>query len=252
MAGRGLVWAAVMVLAGTTASLATDVVVLKSGTMMEGEVVSLDASEVVLTIESGKSILDRSNVRSIHFDTTIGELRRPTAPDAEPDRAPAPAKDDDRVFSPHDKEAFALGDAVEAGSLRLRLADATIRRVRVVDLLGGVKESRDEFLVLRFEAANVGDGRDLEVSGDPAFGAPLLRVEDEKGNRISGKSFGAGSHVEGELRDGEKIVRGDEKEDLEVFELPGAGVKALVVRVNLERFGGKGMVTWRLERGEVE
>jgi hypothetical protein len=242
---------AAAVIAGSAAAcLAADVVVLKSGTMMEGDVVSLTGKELVLRIESGKSILDRADVRSIHFDTTVAELTAPTkSPDTAPDKKATPNENDRPVFSPGDKKEFALGDAVRVGSLRLRLADVSIRKVRVIDLLGGVNESRDDFLVLRFEAANVGSGRDLVASGDPVFGEALVRVEGSSGARIKGKSFGAGSRVEGELRDGEKITAGNEAEDLEVFEFPGEKVEEIVVRVNLERFGEKGTLVWRGEIG---
>lgn len=242
---------------GGAACLAGDVVVLRSGTMMEGDVVSLNGKELVLRIESGKSILDRADVRSIHFDTTITELTKPTEPGTTkpggaPEKEATPDEGKPPAFSLGDKKEFALGDAVRAGSLRLRLSDVTIQTVKVVDLLGGVHESPGTFLVLHFDVANVGDMRELVISGDPVFGGPLIRIEDEKGGRIKGKSFGAGSRVEGELRDGEKIGVGGTREDLEVFERPEEGVKELVVRVNLERFGEKGTVVWRVGRGEVE
>lgn len=237
--------------AGATACLAADVVVLRSGTMMEGQVLRLDADELVLSIESGKSILDRDDVRSIHFDTTIGELSRPVESPRERDASPEEKEDRDagdeqRVFVPSDKKEFDLGDAVRAGSLRLRLAEASIRKVEVVDLLGGVNESRDPFLVLRFEVANVGDMRSLRVSGDPVFGEARVRVESGEGDRIRGKSFGAGSRVQGELQDGQTIGVGGEREDLRVFERPGEGVEEIVVRVDLARYGEKGELTWRI------
>ena len=262
MTRRGLVSVAAIVASavgwiGVAACPASDVVVLRSGTMMEGDVVSLTGDELVLRIESGKSILDRADVRAVHFDTTIAEMEHPAAPAATepadaPERKATPAEDAGPVLAPGDKKEFALGDAVRVGSLRLRLVGVDTQKVKVVDLLGGVNESRDAFLVLRFDVANVGDRGDLVISGDPVFGEALVRVENQKGRRIKGKSFGAGSRAAGALRDGETIAVGVEREDLEVFERPGDGVKELVVRVNLERFGEKGSLVWRATIREME
>lgn len=236
---------------GAAACLGADVVVLRSGTMMEGNVVSLDGDELVLEIEAGKSILDRGDVRSVHFGTTIDELGdgEDGGDDGAPDAAPE-APDEGPVFRIGDKRAFGVGDAVETNTLRVRLTDVATERVRVVDIFGNVKDSREEQLVFRFEVRNVGTREVLTVRGNPVFGDKLILLEDEEGDEIKAQSFGAGSRVEGALQDGDEIDPGDRDGHLEVFKVPGGDVERLELRVDLARFGDGGIVRWVVERWE--
>jgi hypothetical protein len=232
---------------GAAACLAADVVVLRSGTMMEGTVVSLDGDELVLEIEAGKSILDRGDVRSVHFDTTIEELGG--GDDAGPGAAPD-APDEGPVFRIGDKKAFGVGDAVETNTLRVRLTGVATERVRIVDIFGNVKDSREEQLVFTFEVRNVGTREVLTVRGNPVFGDKLILLEDQEGDEIKAQSFGAGSRVEGALQDGDEIDPGDRDGHLEVFKVPGGDVERLELRVDLARFGDGGIVRWVVERWE--
>ncbi len=231
--------------AGARTCDAADVVVLRSGTMMEGEVVSLDEAELVLEIESGRSILERAEVRSIHFDTTAAALRDADGNERQ-DRAPGDEAED-RVFDFGDKETYDVGDAVEKGALRLRLSGVEVRRVRIVDLFGNETRTRDEHLVLEFDVWNVGPRRALEVRGHPVFGGRLVHVVNPEGEALPAATFGPGRRALGALEDDAKIAPGDEATHVEAFETPDAGAEDLTVVVDLSRFGGDGVVRWSLE-----
>lgn len=227
-----------------TLTLATDVVVLRSGTTMEGTVVSLDDHEIVLEIEGGKSILDRDDVRSIHFDTTASQLA------TDDEDHPGDEDDDDRdgpVFRIGDKKTLDVGDAIETNRLRVRLTSVDVERVRVVDLFGKTSQSRAPYLVLTFEVWNIDNRKSLTVQGNPVFGEKLVRLETGAGDEVEAHGFGAGSAVDGALRDADTIGPGDREGHLEVFEIPGDDDESLELRLDLTRFGDAGVVRWRIE-----
>jgi preprotein translocase subunit YajC len=224
--------AAATTLALTGALEAGDVVVLRSGKMLEGDVLTVDTGSVRLRGESTETTVVRADVAAIHFDTTAAALRGEDAePDAEPDEAP--------------ERTPGLGEPVDAEGLEITLVDASVRRVELVDLMGKTFQSGQRVLALRFSVRNTQEFARLQASTGGPFSAGMVAVADRRGRTLAPAGFGIGNRLRNAMRDGAEIAPGETAEHVAAFARPRDDSKELLCTVDLRRFGGEGTVRFR-------
>lgn len=231
-------WAAFVLLACALADASTDVVVLKSGTMMEGRVETFDEGELILLIESGKTILVRDDIASIHFDTTVAQVTS-----AQSDVAPASAQTGA-------KAPVAVGEWFTHNDVELRVSKVVIGKVPVRDVLDDLKESTNELMQVHFQVRNASDRKILRYSGSRMFGNHYV-LRDDVDNVIRGVSFGFGNRVDGALKDGQEIDPGSQVNHVEIFRVPPPKTQHLDLALDLDAFGAEGKVDFRIGRTDL-
>jgi len=215
---------------------ATDVVVLEGGKMMEGRVISFDQDELVLEIESGKALLTRGDIASIHFDSTVAEIR------AAMSQRPRP-KD---VSS---REPLDFREWFRASEIEVRVSQAAIARVSVTDLFGEMQQSTDDHLQLTLEIRNTSERRILRYR-EGVF-SNSFQLRDDVDNILRGVSFGFTNAVQGALEEGSEIDPRQSVTHVEIFRVPPPKTRHLDLTVDLSAFGLEGTAVFRITRADL-
>ncbi len=223
---------AALALAAASA-LAADVVVLRDGTMLEGTALAMDREDLRFRVDDTRRLIARDEIRSIHLDATIDEVRAALGHDQ---------PDDD------DPPAHHPGEIVQVGPLEITLRQPAIERVHLVDLMGEPYQSRRRVLTLRFDVRNIQDYGALRVAASGSMAGELVTVLDHDGRPIPRADFRAGSRLRDALRDGREIDPGETVSHLEAFAQPPDDAHHLTCVLDLRRFGGDGTVRFRFPR----
>ncbi len=259
---RTLAVALSAVLLPVAALLAIDTVVLKNGTMLEGDVQSVDRQEVRITFFGGQTNLQRSQVAAIHFDKNSEDVRRlmvppTTPPSPQPGPQPPNAPGTPPTIPPLQPVAPPtvapqlddLGVWKQSGNLRVRITKARVGNVNVRDFTGRVVPSRETVLALEMEVNNTGD-RALKFRVPP-FGQPFT-LTDPMGRTVL-QEFVSGEIVDA-LRSGNNVGSGETLRHLEVFVVPvhiPGDAGEYKVRLDTTVFGQRDPLEFKLLPGTI-
>lgn len=217
----------------------SDVIVMKSGKVHVGVVLKLDRDELVLQIASGKMLLDRSDLASIHFNTTARAVGKPNPGKKE-------STEDTALPAKKFKERSKKNSFIEVS-----IIGVSIGKTRSSDLFDDNKKSKTERLQIRFRFRNLLTNDSIEFDTPGIFGSAFFRVADDAGDRVKGITLGPGIDLVGELDDGHDIHPGKTAEHVTIFNPPSSDFKHLDVTVNLEAFGREGTLSFKVTRADL-
>lgn len=237
--GRLGALAAAVVMMACAAARAADVVVLRTGSMYEGTVIRFDASDLEMAVDGGRVLLRRSQIASIHFETTAAEVRR-LLDGVRPGGPAAPMPADERALG-----AWHKNDRIE-----IRIKSAEIKRVWYRDLFRLRQRSDAELLVLTFEVVNPHDTKNLKYRDNELTGSSFVMVDD-RGDASRAGNFGLGTHIEGALKPDDDIGPKKTVTHVVVFEKPRRSTDFVTVTVRLSGFGASGDAKFRVKAEEM-
>ncbi|MEZ6008263.1 MAG: hypothetical protein R3F05_10930 [Planctomycetota bacterium] len=217
-----------------------DVIVLKSGTVIEGTTDSVDATKVVLQVEGGSSSLERSSVASIHFGISKADYERQRrAGPAQQTAAAAPA------------DVIEWGAPAEAEGITLAVASVRVGTTAVHGF-GGPGRGTNPDLQIALAISNTSDRKILRYDTPNRFMASPFQLRDDVDNVIRGVRYGAGSEVVGALTGNEDFEPGSRGSHLLVFAVPPPKTKFLILSVDLSVFGCQVIVRFSIPAERIE
>jgi len=219
----------------------SDVVVMKDDTTHEGTVDLFDNNELILIIHSGKIILTRSEISSIHFDIdfeTYDRQKRKAISYAE--QVPATQEG-----------IIEFGDIYQAQTFSIRLVEAKIEQPQVRDMFGDLGQGKTPNLVLKFCIQNTDDRKILRYREENLFLAGYFLLMDDVGNTIRGVNYGFGNTLVGALTGEEDILPGQEVSHIEVFSAPPPKTKYLILNMDLAALGEQGKAQFRISAEKI-
>ena len=244
-------------LLGTAALALTalgDVAVMRTGVVHEGTLNHFDTDELELTIQSGRIILDREDIASVHFGLTAAQYKRrfnpginppptnppPTDPHTHPPAAPINAPEGTRVGQPYD-----------GGHFTLTLVSARIDKPRLRDLFDMSQVGADPELILTFGVTNTHARRILRYEEPNPFLGGHFSMTDDATNTIRTIDYGLGTTVVGALDGDVDIMPGQQAQHVEVFSVPPPLTRSLVLRLKNSAFGGSGVARFVIIPSEI-
>ncbi|MCW5765689.1 MAG: hypothetical protein KIT68_06910 [Phycisphaeraceae bacterium] len=232
--------AMVLLAAVALAARAADVVVLKTGAMYEGTLIRFNNSELEMAVEGGKVLLQRSQVSSIHFETTTEAVKKLLQGQPQPTPLPAPPADDE----------LALGAWHKTDRIEIRVKSVEIRRVDYRDLFRTKQRTSNDMLVVTLEIINPSDSKPLRYRDNDFTGFSSLIVDD-RGTGSQPVSFGLGARIEGALKSDDEIGPKKTATHVVVFDRPRAGAAFVTFNQSLAGFGATGKAKWRLTAADM-
>ena len=216
-------------------SNAADVIVHRDETMLEGILLSVDKQDVVLELSDGEvRKIARKDVSEIHLGTNMLSVkvikgRKSKAPKPEPAQTP---------------NVVYFGKPAEAGNLSVVLTGATVEFPPVRDLFNRVSQGTTKQLVLRMKVTNKDERRIIRFK-DNSYRSPIWMVDDA-GNSIRGIGYGAGSSIEGGIREDDDINPGKTVTHACVFKLQPPKTEHLILVIDATAFGQSGKLQFKI------
>lgn len=217
-------------------SAAGDVVVLRSGTVLEGTAKSFDGERLTLAVEAGTTVLERAAIAAVHFGITKQQYEAGEATRS-PDRTPAPSA------SPPDGQV-AWGGHVRTATFTLAVVRARIATTQIRDMMGDAKVGTTPDLQITLSVRNVAERKVLRFREPNPFLANPFLLHDDVGNQIRGVNYGFGSEVVGALTGKEDVLPDQTATHLLLFQIPPPKTKQLTLTMDLSVFGEEGSRTF--------
>lgn len=217
-----------------------DLVILRSGTIYEGNVHEFDNEELILDVESGTTILKKKEIASIHFDRTVKEYK---------------AKQSKRLSLQtiqSSEEVIAFGQEMKTDKLSLTITSARIAKPKVKDMFGDMREGENLNLLVAFRILNTMDRKILRYQKSSIFERENFSLRDDAYNEIRPVSYGWGYIVIGALTGTEDINPNKEAKHIVVFSIPPEKTKYLILSVNLKAFGEQGIINFKIPVKQIE
>ena len=228
---------------GALALAATaDVAVMRTGVVHEGTLNRFDADELVLTIPSGRIILDRADIASVHFGLTAAQYKQYFSSAANP--APGTNTPPNTPHQPsgavNPPAGTRVGQPYNGGHFALTLVSAKIGMPNVSDLFKRRERDVETSLILTFRVDNPDDRRIVRYEEPNPFLGRHFSLTDDAGNAIRIADYGLGSTIVGALDGNADILPGEYAQHVEVFSAPPPLTKSLVLHMRNSAFGGSG------------
>lgn len=232
-------------------AFAADVVVMKSGVLMEGTVDSMTQQTLRLMFPGGESTIQRTEIASVHLNTTIDDVRKlltppattpanPTPPVTPPPVGPAPGTTPPVTTPPPPAGPYETWAYL--GDVRVRISSARAGKVKIKEFTGRVKSTSNNRLIVDFEIQNVSANRTVTFRGVPFGDMFTCRNTDGRNNKPY-KPSGFGESIEGQTQLPVDIPAQYFVNHTEYFDdVPGVD-KGIVVTINGEGFGQSGTAT---------
>jgi hypothetical protein len=205
--------------------LPADVVVMKSGKVHEGNVVSFDGKELTLEVKEGKSIVSRTEVDSVFFGIDA-ETYKPIQKAIQKNKEPAKAS----------KGLIPFGETGEGDLVAIRIVSARIGKIPLRGNFGrGDAESTDDLLEIIYEIENLNERKIVRFS--EGFSSKGFALFDDAKNGIRWINFGVSYTPKDFLtKDDDLLPEKTVKKRLVFQELPPR-TKSVELRVSLSCFG---------------
>lgn len=224
--------ACVVCLLASSAVLASDLVVLKDGRTLSGNLIAMSKDALTLAQHESPIEITREDVASVHFDTTEADWLRSQLRPADATRQ------DTRTVIP-------IGAKHVSGISAISVRTAAIQRVELEGTWGEGDQSDDEHLCVLLDIENLDDRRVIEAPG-----SALGTVRDDVGNRVRSIRFSYDS-IAGQLDGDETILPGTKRSHMLVFDKPLPNTEHLDLEIDARRAGGAGSVVYRIPIGDL-
>lgn len=141
------------------------------------------------------------------------------------------------------------GQTHEEDRLRLKAVAAEVVRTEVYDALGDRDGNVDLHVTL--EVANLDKRLAARYRAPHLLGAADPKLVDDQGHQYSWPRYGDHARIRGQLISGTPIGPEESREHDVVFDRPNAGIKYLIMTIDLEMFGRKGAARFKIPASQI-
>ncbi len=148
---------------------------------------------------------------------------------------------------------FMIGETYTTDGLTLSLTAAKVGDIKLKDSISGNEAiSSKPALALQFAVTNPHDRKILRFSGGNRILGGNFKLVDDVDNFIRGIDYGIMTEVSGALTAADDIDPGSEVSHVEVFMVPPAKTKHLIVTIDLSCFEKEGKVSFKIPAESIE
>lgn len=224
----------------------SDVIVLKGGKTHEGQVIKFDNNELTIKIQSGKTILEKKDIKSIHFG--INKEQFLTAKKSEPvKKETMPPKEPIKKEVTLSKGVIEIKQPYHSKNFDIKIKNAEIGQVALKGFMSKSKITTDKYLKLFLLFSNTSERKILSFDG----GDSKFSMKDDVENTIRRITVGFSQTVVGALKNNTEINPKKSNTHLVIFKVPPPKTQFLILTVNLNVFGDTGFAKLNIPASKI-
>ncbi len=218
-----------------TSVLFADVIVMKNGDKLEGDLDSVNDKRIGLKVDGVEKQLERSDVSSIHLNISLADFEKR-----------------EKNSGADIKEAIAFGETGKSKNVAIRIVNAKVGKTNAKTITNPMAQSELDNLNLEIAIKNTSERKIVRFTDQSGFFSNKMLMRDDVENIIQRIHFGIGVDVIGALTKDDEILPGKEVVHVEVFKVPPPKTEWLMLSIDLSAFGDSGVMHFKIPAEKIK